>query len=41
MKIVTWKYIGESEIHASVMTSREAYNFRLSPLVEVLKIEDC
>ena len=41
MKIVTWKYINESEIHASVMTSREAYNFRLSPLVEVLKIEDC
>ena len=41
MKIVTWKYINESEVHASVMTSREAYNFRLSPLVEVLKIEDC
>lgn len=41
MKIVTWRYKRESVTHASLMTSKEAYNFRLSPLVEVLKIEDC
>ena len=41
MKIVTWKYTDEGVLHVSMMTTREAYNFRLSPFVEVVKIEDC
>ena len=39
MLVVFWKYIGDEEMHASVMTSRQLWHLRLDPCVEVVKVE--
>lgn len=39
MFVVFWKYIDDEEIHASAMTSRQLWNLRLDPCVEVVKVE--
>ena len=39
MFVVFWKYIGKEEILASAMTSRQLWNLRLDPCVEVVKVE--
>ena len=39
MFVVFWKYIGNEEINASAMTSRQLWNLRLDPCVEVVKVE--
>ena len=39
MFVVFWKYIGDEEMHASAMTSRQLWNLRLDPCVEVVKVE--